>query len=166
MNLRITGAKLAKNNVLMKFLAEMYVSLRIFTYFCIIKRDRFMTEALKNLENDVDGMATYDYIVNHVDSCCDIMPALIDNMLRVDMTGQFLASSARFLAAVDRQAFEPWLAPLIEGAIDKDRERKYIGSLLEALWGQDYHERAAELKESDDNFRRIYKRIFPSGCGI
>ncbi len=144
----------------------MYVSLRINTYFCSIKREIFMTEALKNLENDTDGMATYDYIVNHVGTCGDIMPALIDNMLRVDMTGQFLASSARFLAAVDRPTFEPWLAPLIEGAIDKDRERKYIGSLLEALWGADYHERATELKETDDNFRRIYKRVYPSGSVI
>ncbi len=144
----------------------MYLPLRIIVYFCILKREIFMTEVLKNLENDTDGMATYDYIVNHVDSCSDIMPALIDNMLRVDMTGQFLASSARFLAAVDRATFEPWLAPLIEGAIDKDRERKYIGSLLEALWGSDYHDRADELKESDDNFRRIYKRVYPSDYSL
>lgn len=122
-----------------------------------------MTDALKNLEHDEDGMANYDYIVNHVDTCRECMPALIDNMLRADRTGQFLASSARFLAAVDREGFEPWLAPLIEGAIDKDRERKYIGSLLEALWGPDYQQRAEELRESDDNFRRIYKRIFPTG---
>ncbi len=122
-----------------------------------------MTEDLKNLEKDTDGMATYDYIVNHVDSCVDVMPALIDNMLRVDLTGQFLASSARFLAAVDRKTFEPWLTPLIEGAIDKDRERKYIGSLLEALWGADYHDNADKLRETDDNFRRIYKRMFPKG---
>lgn len=122
-----------------------------------------MTDALKNLENDADGMATYDYIVNHVDSCRECMPALIDIMLRADRTGQFLASSARFLSAVDRETFEPWLTPLIEGAIEKDRERKYIGSLLEALWGPDYHERADQLRETDDNFRRIYKRIFPQG---
>ena len=122
-----------------------------------------MTDSLKDLENDIDGMATYDYIVNHVETCVDVMPALIDNMLRADSTGQFLASSARFLAAVDRQRFEPWLAPLIEGAIDKDRERKYIGSLLVAVWGQDYQEKAWTLKETDNNFRRIYKRMFPIG---
>lgn len=122
-----------------------------------------MTDDLKNLENDADGMATYDYIVNHVDTCLDMMPALIENLRKADLSGQFLASSARFLAAVDREAFGPWLAPLIEGAIEKDRERRYIGSLLEALWGADYHERAEELKENDDNFRRIYKRVFPTG---
>ena len=91
-----------------------------------------MTEDLKNLENDADGMATYDYIVNHVGTCREVMPALVENMLRADVSGQFLASSARFLAAVDREAFEPWLAPLIEGTIEKDREHRYIGSLLEA----------------------------------
>lgn len=91
------------------------------------------------------------------------MPALVENMLRADVSGQFLASSARFLAAVDREAFEPWLAPLIEGTIEKDREHRYIGSLLEALWGADYHDRAEELREKDDNFRRIYKRVFPTG---
>ncbi len=122
-----------------------------------------MSDSLKNLENDTDGMDTYDYIVNHVDSCRDVMPVLIDNMLRVDSTGQFLASAARFLAAVDRSTFDPWLSHFIEGAIEKDRERKYIGSLLEALWGEDYHERAEELKEKDDNFRRIYKRLFHNG---
>ena len=47
--------------------------------------------------------------------------------------------------------------------IDKDRERKYIGSLLEALWGADYHDNADKLRETDDNFRRIYKRMFPKG---
>ena len=122
-----------------------------------------MTEDLKNLENDADGMATYDYIVNHVGTCREVMPALVENMLRADVSGQFLASSARFLAAVDREAFEPWLAPLIEGTIEKDREHRYIGSLLEALWGADYHDRAEELRETDDNFRRIYKRVFPTG---
>ena len=49
----------------------------------------------------------------------------------------------------------------MEGAIEKDRERRYIGSLLEALWGSDYEEHVAELKETDNNFRRIYRRIHP-----
>lgn len=123
-----------------------------------------MIDSLKNLETDTDGLATYDYIVNHVGTCAEIMPQLIENMLKVDSTGQFLASTARFLAAVDRKTFEPWLATLIEGAIDKDRERKYIGSLLEALWGADYQKNSESLIKTDDNFRRIYKRIF--SCGL
>lgn len=106
-------------------------------------------------------MMTYEYIVNHVETCADSLPFLIDNLKRVDMNGQFLASSARFLCAVDREYFSRFVPALIEGAIDKDRERRYIGSLLEAIWGPDYHERADELKAKDDCFRRVYKRIYP-----
>lgn len=106
-------------------------------------------------------MATYDYIVNNVDSCIDSMPELVGNLKRVDISGQFLASTARFLCAVDRDKFSEWLTPLIEGAIEKDRERRYIGSLLQAIWGADYMERAEELRSKDDSFRRIFKRIYP-----
>lgn len=120
-----------------------------------------MNQILKNLENDPDGMATYEYIVNNFETCADVMPELIENLKKVDISGQFLASSARFLAAVDKATFSPWIPTLIEGAIAKDRERRYIGSLLEAIWGTDYKERVEELRESDDNFRRIYKRIYP-----
>ncbi len=122
---------------------------------------RTMNQILKHLENDSDGMATYEYIVNNFETCSELMPELVENLVRVDLTGQFLASSARFLSAVDNEKFSPWLAQLIEGAIAKDRERRYIGSLLEAIWGHDYKERADELKATDDNFRRIYKRIYP-----
>lgn len=121
-----------------------------------------MSETLKNLSEDKDGMATYDYIVNNVDTCLDTMPELIENLKRVDVSGQFLASTARFLSAVDREKFSECLTPLIEGAIEKDRERRYIGSLLQAIWGKDYMEKAKELMETDDNFRRIYKRIYPA----
>lgn len=119
-----------------------------------------MEEQLKNLHNDPDGMATYEWIVNNPEECKEHMPDLIENLKRVDASGQFLASTARFLSAVDRDCYAQWLPSLIEGAIEKDRERRYIGSLLEAIWGPDYHERAEELRESDDNFRRIYKRLY------
>ncbi len=124
-----------------------------------------MSETLKNLSGDCDGMATYDYIVNNVDTCIDSMPELVDNLRRADISGQFLASTARFLCAIDRDKFADWITPLVEGAIEKDRERRYIGSLLQAIWGADYKERAEELKTSDDTFRRIYKRVYP-GDGI
>lgn len=122
-----------------------------------------MNDQIKNLETDPDGMATYEYIVNNVDSCLPDMDVLVDNLKRVDLTGQFLASSARYLAAIDRDKFNDWLPMLIEGAIEKDRERKYITSLLEAIWGNDYMERADELRTADDIFRRLYKRVFPAG---
>ncbi len=120
-----------------------------------------MIDILKNPELDTDGMATYEYLVNHIDTCHDEMPLLIENLKRADANGQFCASTARFLVAVDREKFEGWLTPLIEATIDKDREHRYIWSLLEAIWGEDYESRAAELQESDTNFRRIYKRVYP-----
>ena len=124
-----------------------------------------MSEILKHLSGDTDGMATYDYIVNNVETCIDSMPELVENLRRVDVSGQFLASTARFLCAVDRDKFEGWIQPLVEAAIEKDRERRYLGSLLQAIWGSDYKERAEALKESDNTFRRIYKRVYP-GEGI
>ena len=120
-----------------------------------------MSELTKILEGDTDGMATYEYIVNNIDTCSEDMTAIVDNLKRVDVSGQFLASTARFLMAVDPERFSIWLTPLVDAAIQKDREHKYILSLLEAIWGQDYADRADELRESDDNFRRIYKRVFP-----
>ena len=114
------------------------------------------------LGQDPDGLATYEYIVNNYDTCIDVMPSLVDNLMRVDRTGQFLASGARFLSAVDPVRFAPVISDFIKGAIDRDRERKYIGSLREAIWGPDYKENAERLKQDDDNFRRIYKRIYPS----
>ena len=46
---------------------------------------------------------------------------------------------------------------------DKDRERVYIGSLLTDIWGPDYMDKASELAAADNNFRRIYKRLYPAG---
>ncbi|MCH5214041.1 MAG: hypothetical protein J1E97_02510 [Muribaculaceae bacterium] len=115
---------------------------------------------LKDLSHDTDGMATYDYIVNHVPDCVVEMDYLTENLLRTDTNGQFLASSARFLNSIDAETFRPWIYRLIEGAIERDRERRYIGTLLESIWGTGYMERAETLKKEDDNFRRIFKRIY------
>lgn len=115
------------------------------------------TDTKENLEQE--GMAVYQLIVDGCETCGEDLDAQIARLREVDMSGQFLASTARYLAAVDRERFEPWLAPLIEAAIDRDRERRYIGSLLQAIWGDDYEERADELSKTDNNFRRIFKRI-------
>ena len=50
---------------------------------------------------------------------------------------------------------------MVEAAIDRDREHRYISQLLPALWGDDFMARAEQLRISDNNFRRIYKRIYP-----
>lgn len=122
---------------------------------------------LKDLKNDADGMMTYDYLVNHISSCYSDMDFIVDNLREKDTTGQFLSSSARFLASIDKDTFAPWISRLIEGAIERDRERRYIWSLLKAIWGDDYEDRIEELDKSDDNFRRIYKRIHPElGVGL
>ena len=112
---------------------------------------------------DAEGMSIYEYIVDNVETCEPEMGELICKLRLADNSGQFLASTARYLSAVDREKFDRWLTPLIEGAIEKDRDRRYIGSLLEGIWGEDYKERVDELKANDDNFRRIYKRIYPAG---
>lgn len=109
------------------------------------------------------AMEIYEYIVNHVADCRNQLDNLIMDLKRADASGQFLASTARFLAAVDREQFDEFLPSLIEGAIDKDRERRYIGQLPEAIWGKDYAERIDELVATDDVFRRLYKRVFPTG---
>ncbi len=122
-----------------------------------------MTELPKHLLDDADGMDTYDYLVNHITGLeGDIVP-FIENIHRVDRTGQFLASTARFLAAVNQAFFENEIGMLIEFAIEKDRDRKYIGSLLKAIWGDNYKDRAEDLCTCDDNFRRIYRRIYHNG---
>ncbi len=108
-----------------------------------------------------EGFEAYQTIIDNCETCGDRMSEFVAHLRSIDTSGQFLASAARYLAALDRERFEPWLTPLIEGAIEKDRERKYIGSLLQAIWGSDYMDHAEELKESDNNFRRIFKRIYP-----
>lgn len=122
-----------------------------------------MSETNQNSADDSQGMALYEYIVNNVDTCAEEMDSLICDLKKADSSGQFLASTARFLAAVDREKFEDVLPQLIEAAIEKDRERRYIGQLLEAIWGKDYAERVETLRAEDDVFRRLYKRVFPTG---
>lgn len=117
----------------------------------------------KETDNNSVGMQLYDRLVNNLASIETDLPSLIDQMAQVDDTGQFLCSSARFLGAIDREHYAPFINMLVEKAIDKDRERRYIGSLLKALWGDDFMQRADELREKDDNFRRIYKRVYKTG---
>ncbi|MDE5842959.1 MAG: hypothetical protein K2H35_04410 [Muribaculaceae bacterium] len=116
----------------------------------------------KNMSEE-DGMAIYEEIVNNVDTCKDRLDQLIFDLKKADVSGQFLCSTARFLVAVDRETFEEFLPALIESAIEKDRERRYIGHLLEAIWGADYKECAEELREKDDLFRKVYKRVYATG---
>lgn len=121
-------------------------------------------ELKKKLAADTDGLLTYEYIANHIGVCDDIMMELVQNMINVDTTGQFVASAARYLAAIEPQKYAPCISNLISAAIDKDRERKYLPDLISGIWGSDYNSRAEELSASDNNFRRIYKRLNPTGA--
>lgn len=124
-----------------------------------------MEETIKqNLCKDPDGLLTYEFIANNIDSIgSDDMDCLTENMIAVDHCGQFCVSAARYLHAIESERFAPQIDRLIAAAIDKDRDRAYIGRLLADIWGHDYDERVDELNASDNNFRRIYKRIYPKG---
>ena len=110
------------------------------------------------LANDTNGLLTYEYIANNMGAIDDDMPALVDNMILKDRTGQFVVSTARYLNAIDRDKYAPSIDLLV-----KDRDHVYLAYLASSLWGSDYKEHAAELSEKDDNFRRIYKRLYPVG---
>lgn len=121
-----------------------------------------MNEELnKLLSADTDGLLTYEYMANHIDGIDAVLDTLIDRMIAVDMNGQFLVSAARYLSAIDAAKYAEGISRLIAASIDKDREHKYIGDLL-TLWGDDYQNRVDELNASDNNFRRIYKRLYPT----
>ena len=124
----------------------------------------YMDKNIKQmLENDSNGLLTYEYIANNIGSIDEDMSALVDNMIMKDRTGQFVVSTARYLNAIDRERYASSIDLLIKAAIDKDRDRVYLATLASSIWGPDYREHADELSESDDNFRRIYKRLYPLG---
>ncbi len=116
----------------------------------------------KQLSQDQDGLLTHEYIANHIGHCDEIMDELVDNMILVDSTGQFVVSAARYLYAIDGKHYSDVISRLIATAIEKDRERRYLPDLITSIWGADYQSRAEELNATDDNFRRIYKRITPT----
>ena len=121
-------------------------------------------DVLKKLKKDEDGLATYEYIANNIGSCDGDMLELVDNIIKVDRNGQFIVSTARYLAAIDKEKYSDSISKLLDASIEKDRDRKYMPSLLASIWGEDYVEKAEELSASDNNFRRIYKRVYPKGC--
>ncbi|MDE6126039.1 MAG: hypothetical protein K2G30_03705 [Muribaculaceae bacterium] len=118
-------------------------------------------EEIRRLDGDTDGLVAYEHIANHIQSIDDAdLARVIDKIEQVDLNGQFAVSAARYLFATDSVRFAEAVNRLITIGIEKDRDRAYIGSLLQSVYGADYADRAAELSASDDNFRRIYKRLF------
>lgn len=119
-------------------------------------------EEKKILQSDPDGLNSYEYIANNIDTPLEDIDEVIDNMNRVDASGQFLASAARYLCAIDRDRFSNQIQRLVSATIDRDREHRYLGDLLQGIYGPDYESHVDELIATDNNFRRIYKRLFPS----
>ena len=119
----------------------------------------------KRLEKDENGLTTYEYIANNINNVdfAQEVDELVDNIIRVDKTGQFVVGTARYLNAIDKDGFAQQIDRLIKAEITVDRERAYLGVLATSIWGDDYKERAASLVASDDNFRRVYKRLYPIG---
>ena len=122
-----------------------------------------MDEALKKkLQKDPNGLETYEYIANHIGRVDDIMDELVDNIIEVDRSGQFVVSTARYLHAIDSNKYAQNIDTLIKAAIAKARDRVYLADLAATIWGNDYQGKAQELMAHDDNFRRIYKRLYPT----
>ena len=124
-----------------------------------------MTDEQKRvLEDDPDGLVTYEYIANNIENCFDELEWLIENMTRVDLVGQVLASAARYLNAIDPVKFAEPVRKLVAATIDRDREHRYLPDLILSIYGEDYEEKAPRLMAEDNNFRRIYKRLFPTAA--
>ncbi len=115
----------------------------------------------EQLSGDYTGLAAYEYIANNIGEIDDILPDLVDIIIEVDSNGQFVVSTARYLHAIDSERYAASISELVKAAIEKDRERNYLGDLIASIYGNDYKERAEELSAQDDNFRRIYKRLYP-----
>lgn len=116
----------------------------------------------KQLSADSTGLATYEYIANNIDTIDADLPELVEIIVNVDTNGQFVVSTARYLHAINAEQYAASIDVLVKAAIEKDREHKYLGDLVASLYGADYKEHAVELSAADDNFRRIYKRLYPT----
>ena len=71
-----------------------------------------MTETdLKILRGDNDGLLTYEYLANHIGECGpEEINALIENMVRIDLSGQFISMLSTRQATL--RPFASWLPAL------------------------------------------------------
>jgi hypothetical protein len=120
-------------------------------------------QELTKLKADKDGLEIYEYLANNVGDENLEVDTLIDLLSDVDTTGQYMASAARFLNAIDHDRFEDAVRRLVSLTIDRDREHSFLLQLMCSIYGDDYADKASVLSATDNNFRRIYKRLYPSG---
>ena len=124
-------------------------------------------EFLKSLADDTDGLVCYECLANNISEITDPeLTQLIDRMIAVDHNGQFLASTAKYLHAIDPARFAQAIKTLVSATIDKDREHRYLADLMAAIYGPDCLANADQLTLTDNNFRRIYKRLYPKANAI
>lgn len=109
---------------------------------------------------DKDGLLTYEFIANNVNDLGDDIMPLADILADVDRSGQFTASAARFLHAVDAERYAPAVHNLVAATIDRDRERRYLADLMQSIYGDVSETHAQQLCVVDNNFRRMYKRLY------
>lgn len=121
-----------------------------------------MTEKeIKELQDrDTDGLLIYEYMANNIGRIDEDMPALCEILCTDDRTGQFTASAARFLHAVDAETYAASVKRLVSSTIDRDRERRYLPELMESIYGPVDALDVAEMSAADNNFRRLYKRLY------
>lgn len=122
-----------------------------------------MNHQATDVKSYSEGMSSYEFLVNNINEDKEVIDNAVQSIISTDTTGQFSASAARFLAAIDHESFAEEIDLLLKSTIDKDRDKHYLPDLLQGIWGDDYMSRAEELRETDDNFRRIYKRVHPAG---
>lgn len=114
-------------------------------------------------KSDADGLRIYEYIANSIGQGDDTdLQPLAEALRDVDITGQFTASAARFINAIDAVRYADVVRLLVAATIDRDRDRAFLGDLMQSIYGPDHMDRARELCESDNNFRRMYKRLHNS----
>ena len=79
----------------------------------------------KKLEKDETGLLTYEYIANNINNAdlAQEIDDLVDNIINVDKSGQFVVSTARYLNAIDKVKYNSQIDRLIKAAIVADRER-------------------------------------------
>ncbi|MCM1005065.1 MAG: hypothetical protein NC402_02080 [Prevotella sp.] len=117
-----------------------------------------------NKENETpDGLKAYEFLVDNINGDKQLINKAVCDVIEADNSGQFCASAARFLSAIDADNFLSEIDSLLKSVIEKDREKHYMPALLPTIWGDDYMVHAEELRDSDDNFRRIFKRVHPTG---
>lgn len=120
-------------------------------------------EQIKTFEKTADGMKTYEFLVDNLEQLTDEqLVEIVNHLAEVDHSGQYLASGIRYLNGVDKFKYSHHIDRMVAVTIDKDREHKYISELMMYLYGAEYYNHITDF-ENDDNFRRMYKRLHPSG---